>query len=317
MKISPRKLKDIAEILGCGYAGNADHIVSGFNEIHRAGAGDCIFVDHPKYYDKALSSPAGTVLINKRMDPPPGKGLLFHDDPFHAFNRLTRHYKSIAAEGQNEKAVTGKNTVVMPGCYLGKNVRIGDNCVLHPNVTIYDDTVIGDHVVIHANTAIGSDAFYFKKRSSQYEALYSCGNVIIQDQVFIGSNCSVARGVTDSTVIGRGTIIDNHVHIGHDVILGEMCLLAAQVGIAGACTIGSRVTMWGQVGVSSGISIGDGATILAQSGVGENVNAGETWFGTPAYEARDKMKEIFAARQLPGLIGKLYGKKSGDESEKP
>jgi UDP-3-O-[3-hydroxymyristoyl] glucosamine N-acyltransferase len=130
--------------------------------------------------------------------------------------------------------------------------------------------------------------------------------VVIEDNVVLGSNCTIDKGVTDETRIGKGSILDNQVHVGHDVKIGEMCLFAAQVGIAGACTIGNKVTVWGQVGISSGITIGDNAVILAQSGLGENVAAGKTFFGTPAGDAREKMREVFALKQLPSLIGKLY-----------
>jgi UDP-3-O-[3-hydroxymyristoyl] glucosamine N-acyltransferase len=167
---------------------------------------------------------------------------------------------------------------------------------------------VGSGVIIHANTTIGSDAFYFKKRPKHYEPLYTCGTVVIEDNVVIGANCTIDKGVTAITRIGKGSILDNQVHIGHDVTIGEMCLFAAQVGIAGACTIGNKVTVWGQAGISSGLTIADNVTILAQSGLGEDVPEGKTWFGTPAGEARDKMKEIFAAKQLPGLIHKLYEK---------
>ena len=131
---------------------------------------------------------------------------------------------------------------------------------------------------------------------------------MVEDDVVIGASCTIDRGVTDVTRIGKGSVLDNQVHVGHDVLIGEMCLFAAQVGIAGATTIGNKVTVWGQVGFSSGLNIGDGATILAQSGVGENVPAGATYFGTPAGESRQKMRELFAGRQLPELIRKLYEK---------
>jgi UDP-3-O-[3-hydroxymyristoyl] glucosamine N-acyltransferase len=131
---------------------------------------------------------------------------------------------------------------------------------------------------------------------------------VIEDDVVIGANCSIDKGVTDVTRIGRASILDNQIHVGHDVIIGEQCLFAAQVGIAGACTIGNKVTVWGQVGISSDVTIEDGATVLAQSGVGENIAAGRTFFGTPAGDAREKMREIFAVKQLPSLITHLHKK---------
>lgn len=308
MQITPTPLKEIAAFINAPFVGNEHHLVTGFNEIHRVGPGDAVFVDHPKYYDKALNSAATTIIINKEVECPAGKALIIHPEPFTAFNQLTAHFlpRQYSQQLVSPTARIGKNTIIMPGCFIGHNVTIGDNCILHPNVVVYDHCRIGDGVTIHANTTIGSDAFYFKKRATSFEPLYTCGNVVIQDEVVIGSNCTIDKGVSSDTVIGRASILDNQVHVGHDVEIGEMCLFAAQVGIAGACKIGNRVTVWGQVGISSDITIEDGATILAQSGLGENVKAGQTYFGSPAGPAREKMRELFAAKQLPDLIKKLY-----------
>lgn len=311
MKITPTSLKEIAKLIHAKYVGNDDHLIYGFNEIHRVEKGDVVFVDHPKYYDKALQSAATTIIINKEVECPKGKALLICDEPFTAFNTLTRHFVPLSYSNKNisPTAKLGKNTIIMPGCFIGNNVVIGDNTVLHPNVVIYDDCIIGNNVIVHANTTIGSDGFYFKKRETHFEQLQTVGRVIIADNVHIGANCTIDKGVTSDTIIGKGSILDNQVHVGHDVIIGEMCLFAAQVGIAGVVTIGNHVKVWGQVGISSDIIIEDGATILAQSGLGENVKAGATYFGSPAGHAKEKMRELFAAKQLPDLIGKLYEKK--------
>lgn len=311
MKIKPTPLKEIASIVNAKYIGNENHMITGFNEIHRVEAGDVAFVDHPKYYGKALSSSASTILINKEVDCPSGKALIICDEPFTAFNILTRHFQSVDYSLVNisTTAKIGTNTIIMPGCFVGNNVSIGNNCVLHPNVVIYDNCIIGNNVTINANTTIGGDAFYFKKREARFEQLQTVGRVIIADNVHIGANCTIDKGVTSETVIGKGSILDNQVQVGHDVVIGEMCLFAAQVGIAGACTIGNKVSMWGQVGISSGIIIEDGAVILAQSGLGENVKSGQTYFGTPAGPAKEKMRELFALKQLPSLINKLYDDK--------
>jgi len=310
MQINPTTLKEIAALINSKFIGDDNHIITGFNEIHRVVAGDVVFVDHPKYYEKALSSAASTIIINKEVDCPKGKALIIHPEPFTAFNQLTKHFNPKYYSNQNisPSAKIGANIIIMPGCFIGNNVTIGNNCILHPNVVIYDNCFLGNNITIHANTTVGSDAFYFKNRKTNFEALNTCGIVVVEDNVVIGSNCTIDKGVSAVTKIGKGTIIDNQVHIGHDVLIGEMCLFAAQVGIAGACTIGNHVTMWGQVGVSSGITIEDGATILAQSGLGENVTTGKTYFGTPAGEVKEKMRELFAAKQLPGLINKLYDK---------
>lgn len=311
MKINPTTLKEIASIIRAKFIGNENHIITGFNEIHRVEKGDVVFVDHPKYYDKALNCAATTIIINKEVDCPEGKALIICDEPFTAFNTLTRHFQPLtySTASISNTAIIGNNVTIMPGCYIGDNVEIGNNCILHPNVVIYSNCIIGNNVVIHANTTIGGDAFYFKKRNDRFEQLQTVGKVIIQDDVHIGANCTIDKGVTSDTIIGKGSILDNQVQVGHDVIIGEMCLFASQVGIAGACTIGNKVTMWGQVGISSGITIEDGATILAQSGLGENVKAGATYFGTPAGSAKNKMREVFAVKQLPDLINKLYGDK--------
>jgi UDP-3-O-[3-hydroxymyristoyl] glucosamine N-acyltransferase len=311
MQIVPTPLKDLAALLDCEFVGAANHQVTGFNEIHRVKKGDCLFVDHPKYYEKALGSAGTTIIIDKAVDCPVGKALLIHPQPFTAFNQLTKHFNppSYPTQAISETARIGKNTVLMPGCSIGNNVTIGNDCVIYPNVIIYSGCTIGNRVTIHANTTIGSDAFYFKKRDSSFEPLYTCGTVVIEDDVVIGANCAIDKGVTDETRIGRASILDNHIHIGHDVLIGEQCLFAAQVGIAGVCTIGNRVTIWGQAGISSDVVIEDGATILAQSGVGEHVAAGRTFFGTPAGDAREKMREIFATKQLPSLMHAIYKNK--------
>ncbi len=308
MQITPTSLQHIAALIDAPFIGNANHIITGFNEIHRVSLGDVVFVDHPKYYDKALQSAATTIIINKEVECPSGKALIIHPEPFTAFNTLTRHFspRQYSSQAISNTAKIGKNTIIMPGCFIGNEVTIGDNCVLHPNVVVYDHCQIGNNVTIHANTSIGSDAFYFKKRASSFEPLYTCGNVVIHDDVVIGSNCSIDKGVSSQTSIGKWSILDNHVHVGHDVEIGERCLFAAQVGIAGACKIGNNVTIWGQVGISSGITIEDNATLLAQSGLGENVKNGQTYFGSPAGPAKEKMRELFAAKQLPDLIKKLY-----------
>ncbi len=308
MRISPTTLKDVAAILGAKYIGPDNHIITGFNEIHRVEKGDVVFVDHPKYYDKALNCNATTVIINKEVGCPDGKALIIHDEPFTAFNTLTLHFqpKQYSNVNISPTAKIGKNVTIMPGCVIGNNVSIGDDCILFPNVIIYDHCSIGNKVTIHAGTVIGSDAFYFKNRTTSFEALNSCGNVVIKDNVVIGANCTIDRGVTHDTLIGQDTILDNLIHIGHDVQIGSMCLFAAQVGIAGCTTIGNNVKVWGQVGITSNAIIPDNVTIYAQSGVTGNLEEGKTYFGSPAGEAKEKMKEIFAMKQLPDLIKKLY-----------
>ena len=270
------------------------------NEIHVVQAGDIVFVDHPKYYEKALHSKATIVLINKEVECPEGKALLISDDPFRDFNKLTDFFKPFqkATALIAPSARIGENTVVQPGTFLGNNVVIGNNCRIHSNVSIYDDCVIGDNVTIHAGTVLGADAFYYKKRPEGFDKLKSGGRVVIEDNVDLGALCTIDRGVTGDTTIKKGTKIDNQVHIGHDTVVGEKCLIASQTGIAGCVVIENEVTIWGQVGITSGITIGEKAVILAQSGISKSLEGGQTYFGYPAGEAREKYKEMSALKQL-------------------
>lgn len=308
MDIQPTNVQKLAEILNAKATGNLNLNVTGINEIHCVREGDVVFVDHPKYYEKALHSKASAVIINQEVQCPEGKALILHDKPFTAFNQLIRYFQPLqySLTSISPSAQIGQNTIIFPNVYVGNNVKIGDNCVLYPNVVIYDNCVIGNNVKIHANTTIGADAFYYKKHPESFEQLETCGNVVIEDHVHIGANCTIDKGVTSSTVIGAHSKLDNHVHIGHDTKIGKRCLIAAHTGIAGATVIGDRVTLWGQVGISSGLHIGNDVTILAQSGVGENISDGQTYFGSPAGPAKDKMREVFALKQLVKLIHKLY-----------
>ncbi|KAF2518692.1 UDP-3-O-(3-hydroxymyristoyl)glucosamine N-acyltransferase [Flavobacterium salilacus subsp. salilacus] len=302
-------LKDIAEIIGSEYIGDADFPVHGMNEIHVVEAGDIVFVDHPKYYDKALQSAATIVLINKEVDCPEGKALLISDDPFRDFNTLTRHFQPFQSSNVSisPSAKIGEGTVIQPNTFVGNNVTIGKNCLIHANVSIYDGTVIGDNVIIHAGTVLGADAFYYKKRPEGFDQLLSGGRVVIHNNVGIGALCTIDKGVTGDTTIGEGTKIDNQVHVGHDTVIGKKCLIAAQTGIAGCVIIEDEVTIWGQVGMASGITIGAKAIVLAQSGIGKSLDGGKTYFGSPAEEARDKMKQLANIKRIPDILEKLKG----------
>lgn len=296
----PYTLEQIATIINAKYVGASDFPVLGMNEIHVVQAGDIVFVDHPKYYEKALHSKATIVLINKEVECPEGKALLISDDPFRDFNKLTDFFKPFqkATALIAPSARIGENTVVQPGTFVGNNVVIGNNCCIHSNVSIYDDCVIGDNVTIHAGTVLGADAFYYKKRPEGFDKLKSGGRVVIEDNVDLGALCTIDRGVTGDTTIKKGTKIDNQVHIGHDTVVGEKCLIASQTGIAGCVVIENEVTIWGQVGMTSGITIGEKAVILAQSGISKSLEGGQTYFGYPAGEAREKYKEMSALKQL-------------------
>lgn len=296
----PYTLKQIATIIKSSFVGDENFSVLGMNEIHVVEEGDIVFVDHPKYYDKALQSRATIILINKEVECPEGKALLISDDPFRDFNKLTDFFKPFQKSTAliAPSAQIGENTIIQHGAFIGNNVKIGKNCTIHSNVSIYDDCIIGDNVTIHAGSVLGADAFYYKKRPEGFDKLKSGGRVVIEDDVDLGALCTIDRGVTGDTTIKRGTKIDNQVHVGHDTIIGEKCLIASQTGIAGCVVIENEVTIWGQVGMTSGITIGAKAIILAQSGISKSLEGGQTYFGYPAEEARKKYKEMSALRRL-------------------
>jgi len=303
-------LKEIANLIDCSFVGAEDFPVLGMNEIHVVTPGDIVFVDHPKYYDKALESAATIVLINKDVVCPEGKALLISDDPFRDFNKLTTHFKPFKSSEASiaPSAKIGTKTIIQPNCFIGNNVVIGDNCVIHSNVVIYDDTIIGDHVTIHSGTVLGASAFYYKKRPEGFDQLKSGGRVIIEDHVDIGALCTIDKGVTGDTTIGQGSKLDNQIQIGHDTVIGKKCLIASQTGIAGCVVVEDEVTIWGQVGVKSGITIAKGTEIYAQSGLGQSTEENKTYFGSPAFEAREKFKEMAYIRKIPELIQKLKNK---------
>lgn len=308
----PVPLRQVAELINAELIGNAGASATGINEIHKVEEGDLVFVDHPKYYDSCIQSAASFIIINKKTDFPEGKALLVVNEPFEAYLKIVDHFRPFrpSMKSISDSANIGKDTIVMPGAYVGNQVTIGKNCIIHPQVTILDHVIIGDDVIIQAGTVIGSDAFYYNKKTNRdihYKKMTSCGRVIIEDAVEIGAGCTIDRGVTADTVIGAGTKIDNMVHIGHDTVVGKNCLFAAQVGIAGAVTIEDNVVLWGQVGVNKTLTIGQGAVVYAQSGVKDSIDGNKIYFGSPAEDAREKMKELVWIKRIPEIWKRVVG----------
>jgi UDP-3-O-[3-hydroxymyristoyl] glucosamine N-acyltransferase len=308
MELSPAvKLSWVTDFIKAKLIGNPNYLVTGINEIHMVHEGDITFVDHPKYYSKALNSAATVIIIDKETEAPEGKHLLISDDPFRDYNKLTKHFRPFERANKpiSDTAEIGEGTIIQPGVFIGNHVKIGKNCIIHSNVSIYDDTIIGDDCVIQANAVIGGDAFYFKLYEGKGRVkMHSCGRAILHDKVEVGANCTVDRGVSGDTVIGEGTKLDNLIHIGHDSVIGKNCVFAAQVGIAGVVIIEDNVSLWGQVGVSKDLIIGKGASVMAQSGVSKTLEGGKDYFGSPAREARLKWKEMALVGRLPELFNK-------------
>jgi len=311
---SPVSIKWLGEFLGAKIIGDVNGQATGINEIHKVEAGDLVFVDHPKYYDKCIHSAASYIIINKETQVPEGKALLVVDDPFEAYLKIVRHFRPFEPPVKmiSDSAVIGEGSIVYPGAFVGHHVTIGRNTKVMPGVVIMDHCIIGDHVIIQGGTVIGSDAFYYntkKNRDVWYKKMESCGRVIIEDYVEIGAGCTIDRGVSHDTIIGKGTKMDNMIHIGHDTVVGKNCLFAGQVGIAGAVNIEDGVTLWGQVGVSKTLTIHENVTVLAQSGVGGDLDAGKVYFGSPAENAISKKKELVWIKRIPEIWEKIKSDK--------
>lgn len=311
---APIAVQEIAQLIGAKLVGNVNGLVTGINEIHKVEPGDLVFVDHPKYYDKCIHSAATFIIINKETSFPEGKALLIVEQPFEAYQTITRHFRPFqpAAQMISDTAMIGEGCYIAPNVFIGHHVTIGKNCRIFPNVTILDHCVIGNNVVIQAGTVIGSDAFYYntkKDREVWYKRMESGGRVVIEDDVEIGANCTIDRGVSHDTLIRRGTKMDNLIQIGHDTVIGKNCLFASQVGIAGATTIEDGVVLWGQVGVSKTLTIGANAVVLAQSGIPASLDGGKIYFGTPAEDASLKKREIVWIKRIPEIWEKLKGLK--------
>jgi len=307
---APVSVRWIAELIQAELLGNTEALATGINEIHKVEAGDLVFVDHPKYYQKCIQSAADFIIINARTECPEGKALLVCDQPFEAYLKIVHHFRPFTSSDKmiSDSATIHPSAIIMPGAFIGNFVKVGAHTVIHPNVTIYDHVEIGARVVIHAGTVVGSDAFYFntkKNRDVWYKKMQSCGRVLIEDDVEIGASCTIDRGVTHDTVIGAGTKFDNQVHIGHDSVIGKNCLFAAQVGVAGAVEIKDGVVLWGQVGVSKTLTIEENTVVYAQSGVPKSLPANKVYFGSPVEEAADKMKELVWVKRIPALWDRM------------
>ena len=310
---SPVPVQWVADFIQAKLVGNKDGLAFGINEIHKVEKGDLVFVDHPKYYEQCINSDAQFIIINKETSFPEGKALLVVDQPFDAYGKLVEHFRPFEESNKlrSDSAIIGENTFMYPNCFIGNHVQIGRDCILHPNVTIMDHCIVGDRVIIQAGTVIGGNSFYYnckKDRPVWYKKMPDCGRVIIEDDVEIGCGCTIDRGVSNDTIIGRGTKLDNMIHVGHDSLIGKNCLIAAQVGIAGVVNIGDGVILWGQVGVSKTLTIGDNAVIYAQSGVKSDTPGNKVYFGSPIEEAKEKMKELVWVKRIPLLWEKVMGK---------
>ncbi|MDH6250663.1 UDP-3-O-[3-hydroxymyristoyl] glucosamine N-acyltransferase [Chryseobacterium sp. H1D6B] len=205
----------------------------------------------------------------------------------------------------SEKAKIGEGTQIYPHVYIGKGVKIGKNCKIDSGARIYDYCIIGDNCVIHSNTVVGGDGFGFQPTPDGFKKIPQLGNVIIEDDVEIGSNCSIDRATIGSTIIGKGTKIDNLIQIAHNVKIGQNNVIAAQAGIAGSTVIGNWNQIGGQVGIVGHIKIGNQVRIQAQSGVSSSVNDKETLYGSPAINYNDYLRNYVHFRNFTEIVKRI------------
>ncbi|QDP86681.1 UDP-3-O-(3-hydroxymyristoyl)glucosamine N-acyltransferase [Chryseobacterium sp. SNU WT5] len=205
----------------------------------------------------------------------------------------------------SEKVIIGEDSQIYPQVFIGRNVKIGKNCVIYSGVRIYDYCVIGDNCIIHSNTVIGSDGFGFQPTKDGYQKIPQLGNVILEDDVEIGSNCSIDRGTIGSTIIGKGTKIDNLIQIAHNVKLGQHNVIAAQAGIAGSTVIGNWNQIGGQAGIAGHIQIGNQVKIQAQSGVNKKPKDGVSLYGSPAINASDYRRNYVHFRNFSDIVKRI------------
>jgi len=303
----PIPISEIAEQFGLTILGNKDLLATGINEIHKVEAGDITFSDVKKYFKKSLNSAASIIILNEAAECPPGKAILIAEDPFAVYNKMILRHRPQRPLSSliDPSANIHPSAIIEPGVVIGPNVTIGRQCHIMANVVICEYTRIGHHVTIQHGSVIGSDAFYYKRTAEGHKKWRSGGRVIIEDRVEVGALCTINKGVSGDTLIGAGTKFDCQIHVGHGVVIGKDCLLAAGVAIGGKTIIGDRVTLYGQVGVVHNIQIGDNTTVLAKSLVSKSIAGGKTYNGIPVSEAMQRNREILAVKKLPELVRKV------------
>jgi UDP-3-O-[3-hydroxymyristoyl] glucosamine N-acyltransferase len=241
---------EIALFLGGTVVGNEQQIVTGLNEYHRAGTGDLTFADEAGTIGDILRSGASVILTTETVNITEDRTLIILPDPFDAYNRLTRKFSPY----RPQKSMTGEDCIIAdsallsPNCFIGHDVTIGENATIHPGAYIGDGTVIGEQVIIGPNAVIGHYGFYYKKKPEGYARMHSCGYVHIEKDAEIGALCTIAAGVSSVTRIGAGTKLDSQVHVGHDSVIGNQCILESGVHLPAFSEITSGVRLSGKTG---------------------------------------------------------------------
>jgi UDP-3-O-[3-hydroxymyristoyl] glucosamine N-acyltransferase len=331
-KFMKRSVKELAALVNGIIIGDETTPILGVSSLEGAQKGDLVFVDNKKYLESALDSAASAIVCPTDITSD-RKTLILVNHPKMAFARIVAELTAQPKAPPeihptaiiDKKAIIGTDvsigpyctigkgtrigarTVIGDGCSIGEDVEVGEDCHIYPRVVIYDRVKIRNRVIVHSGTVIGSDGFGYIYHEGKYQKFPQVGDVLIEEEVEIGSNVCIDRGALDSTIIGRGTKIDNLVQIAHNVRIGENCVLAAQVGVSGSSVIEDNVVVGGQVGIADHVRIQTGAIIGAQAGIptAKIIRKGLTVWGTPARPI-DEFKHIYAHTQnLPALKQRL------------
>lgn len=323
-------LQELADLVQGEVIGDPDLIIQGVSEIQPGKPGTITFLSDPKYRKYLLSTKASAIVLSDDIE----IGVLSVirvENPALAFSRIMKQFSQPPSRisGIHPTAVVesdvklGENVSIGPNVviekeakigdevsiealsYVGQNSIIGNHSVLKAHVAIYHDCVVGQNVLIHSGTVVGSDGFGYVTEKGIHHKVPQIGRVVVEDNVEIGSNCSIDRGTIGDTVIGEGSKIDNLVHIAHNVELGKGCFMTGQVGVAGSSKIGDYVAFGGQVGVSDHVEIGDHTRLAAKTGVTKSLPGGKTYAGMPAREIQKKNRADALTYRLPELVKKI------------
>ena len=326
----PFTAAEIAKLLDAEVIGDPNLVISGFAPADRAQPGDLTFAENENYFARAAQSAASAIIVDApftsaqkvlirvasaRIAFAKVMHLFFPEPVFppgihptavvspEAVVDGTAHIGPYCVIGP--KTRIGPRSVLEGAAHLGANCRLGEDVHLYPQVTLYPGTELGNRVRIHSGTVVGSDGFGYVLDEGAHRKVPQIGNVIIRDDVEIGANVTIDRGALGPTIIGRGSKIDNLVQVGHNVVLGEHCLLVSQVGIAGSTKLGNYVILAGQVGIAGHLKIGNRVSVAAQSGLMHNIPDGEKWLGSPAQPDRQAKRQMIALQQLPDLLRRV------------
>lgn len=326
--------QQIAGILEGEIIGNPNAEVYKLAKIEEGTEGSLTFLANPKYVNYIYTTNATIAIVNKSFQPeqPIKATLIKVEDAYQSFSKLLEYYNqiklmksgieqpSVISEGVTygsdlylgsfsyigQNVTIGNNVKIYPNCFIGDNVEIGDDCIFFAGVRIYSETVIGSRVIIHSGTIVGADGFGFApQEDGSYKKVPQIGNVIIEDDVEIGSCATVDRATLGSTIIRTGVKLDNQIQVAHNVEIGAHTVIAAQTAIAGSTKIGKNCMIGGQVGIVGHITIGNGVKIQAQSGVGKSLKDGETVQGTPAFGYGDFSKSYVHFKNLPKIVREI------------